>query len=263
MSFQPPPATYPEAPPAPPQRERSLGSALLILGLVAVVCAAAGALGMNVALGPVHTVHAAPAAAKPSIPVSFQSLPPICPLLPDTTVQQLAPHAAAKPGDIHITGNGDHPSGGCIWQESDSSLPQQRILSIEVVLYQPSALGTGPDLAKAALDKKAADDGGKAGKTAKGVIGTHTYGAMTQISGLGEQSYSFYDLNKLDPAEQGTGMAFVWVRRGNVIVEVDYTGFDSQSGIHEIPEATARSGAEEAARTIVGELNSCTGCSAH
>jgi hypothetical protein len=252
-------------PPQPQQGGSRLKSAL-ILAAVAVVFGGAGALGADLAIGSPKSASPKPTKTqKPSIPTVFQAMPSPCDLLTTAQVTQFVQHPK-QPSLLGKTGAEGNPGGTCQFDTSSDFLGHNRSIELSVDMYPSTAQGSGPDLAKAAFEKKATDNKGKAGTTKKSTYQTATYSQLNQLQGLGEEAYSlYYRLDDTTGSAYGYGEADVL--RGNVVIRIQTSGFDEPADGSLKPPALAdsdlRPGAEQMARYAIVNLNSCTACAGH
>lgn len=266
MEFHQQPGVMTTAP-NPPQPQQGGGSRLksaLVLVAVAVVFGGAGALGADLAIGsPKSAKQTSAEPKKAGIPTVFQAMPSPCTLLTTPQISQFIQHPK-QPSLLGSNGSDGDPGGACEFETSSDFLGHDRSVELDLDMHNSTAQGSGPDLAKAAFDKKAADDKAKAGTVKKTSYQTATYGPLNQLQGLGEEAYSIY--YTLD-SSGAYGYAEVNILRGNVIIRIQTSGFDEPADGSGKPPALAdsdlRPGAEQMARFAVTNLNSCTACAGH
>ncbi|MFB9423456.1 hypothetical protein [Nonomuraea rubra] len=97
---------------------------------------------------------------------------------------------------------------------------------------------------------------GRAKTTAKSSIGAITWGALTDVEGLGDQAYQQYVQTRSGEVSASSGS--VIVRRGPVVVTVDYSGHQRPEGeatnspeVKMMPEKEAMAGALTLARAYL------------
>ncbi|MFC4910721.1 hypothetical protein [Actinomadura gamaensis] len=177
-------------------------------------------------------------AQTPAARAEKTAVPDACTLLDPKIADRLAPNAERGPADNYASSDRQNQ---CVWGAYSGE--HRRQLSVEMRALPGTQSQSPTDAARGAFaSERSADESGKA------LLPGQEITDKIRPNGLGDEAYVVYSVDK----GQGSGSAVANVRVGNVLVTVHFSGSDGND-----PLATdaAVSGAQDAARSVIGALN--------
>ncbi|MFG3440582.1 hypothetical protein ACGF0J_25285 [Nonomuraea sp. NPDC047897] len=193
--------------------------------------------------------------AQPTSSPRVVAFPPACKAV-EPVASRLVPNPTPR---ARAGGAGGDAQTECRWLNLDAPAGDDvtRIRSVLITTHRFTNRAGAPDVG-AARGYFAKERGGDTGMEG-GALGGITWGKVIDLKDLGEAAYGHYI--KYRRMDVHSGSASVVMRRGAVVVSVDYSGAERPKGepanspkVRLMPEKEARAGALTVARAYLAEL---------